>query len=223
MGLFLPTYNLFETIISSQQAVRNSLSTQQDFEYNGTFSRDEFKLNNELHCYSHERFKKLFLKNPRWQKKQYMTKVSVSVYFLLCARLTSHWPYHWLLRLIDKFRLQLSFSKWLSPNSLNSMNSDKAQNQNGYREYPTSGNSYILRWSSKNDFLLLCLDMYLFSVVSGYRYLPRGSKENVLSITITRNVTMSRKAVLVVTILFLDFVMIHWIHWIQWHSFRKKR
>ena len=26
---------------------------------------------------------------------------------------------------------------------------------------------------------------------------------------------------LVVTILILDFVMIHWIRWIQWHSFRK--
>ena len=51
----------------------------------------------------------------------------------------------------------------------------------------------------------------MFSVVSGNRYLPRGSKENILSITITGNVTtcMSRKVVLVVTILFLDFVMIH--------------
>ena len=40
--------------------------------------------------------------------------------------------------------------------------------------------------------LLLCLDRYLFSVNSGKRYLPKGSKQNVLSTTITENVTMSR-------------------------------
>ena len=38
--------------------------------------------------------------------------------------------------------------------------------------------------------LLLCLDRYLCSVVIGKRYLPKGSKENVLYIIITRNVTM---------------------------------
>ena len=54
-------------------------------------------------------------------------------------------------------------------------------------------------------FLLLCLDRYLFSVVSGNRCLPRGIKENVLSTTFTRNITMSRHGVLV----FLDFVMFH--------------
>ena len=36
--------------------------------------------------------------------------------------------------------------------------------------------------------------VYLFSVLSGNRYLPRCSKENVLSITITGNVTMSRSS-----------------------------
>ena len=46
-------------------------------------------------------------------------------------------------------------------------------------------------------------------LVSGNRYLPRGSKEKVLSITITGNIIMSRYAVLAVAILFLDFVMIH--------------
>ena len=61
----------------------------------------------------------------------------------------------------------------------------------------------------KIKFLLLCLEKYLFSVVS---------KENVLFSTITRNVTLSRKVALVVNILFLDFVMIHWI---QRHSFWK--
>ena len=44
----------------------------------------------------------------------------------------------------------------------------------------------------KMKFQLLCRDRYLFSVVSGNRYLPRGCKENVLSTTITGDVTMSR-------------------------------
>ena len=43
----------------------------------------------------------------------------------------------------------------------------------------------------KMNFLLLCLNRYSFSVVSANRYLPRSSKENVLSTTITGNVTMS--------------------------------
>ena len=44
---------------------------------------------------------------------------------------------------------------------------------------------------------------------NGIRYLPRRSNENVLSITITGNVTMTRYVVIVVAILFLDLVMIH--------------
>ena len=44
----------------------------------------------------------------------------------------------------------------------------------------------------KIKFLQLCMDKYLFSVVSGNRYLPTGSKGNVLSTTITGNVAMSR-------------------------------
>ena len=72
------------------------------------------------------------------------------------------------------------------------MNRDKAQNWNGYQEYAMFSNSNILRWSSKNN---------IFTTISGYvsiqcgignRYLRRGSKENVLSITITGNVTLSR-------------------------------
>ena len=41
-------------------------------------------------------------------------------------------------------------------------------------------------------FLLLSLDRYLFNVAIANRYQPRGSKESVLSITITENITMSR-------------------------------
>ena len=44
----------------------------------------------------------------------------------------------------------------------------------------------------KMKFLLLWLDRCLFSVVSGNRYLLRGSKENVLSTSITGNITLSR-------------------------------
>ena len=40
--------------------------------------------------------------------------------------------------------------------------------------------------------LVIYLDRYLFSVVNGNKYLPRGSKENILSITIAGNVTMAR-------------------------------
>ena len=44
----------------------------------------------------------------------------------------------------------------------------------------------------KIQFILLCMDRYLHSVVSGNKYLPRDGKENVLSTTITMNLTMSR-------------------------------
>ena len=44
----------------------------------------------------------------------------------------------------------------------------------------------------KMNILLLCLDRYLFSVVSVNRYLLRDSKDNVLLTTITGTVTMSR-------------------------------
>ena len=44
----------------------------------------------------------------------------------------------------------------------------------------------------KKTFLLLHLYGYLFNVAHGNRYLPRGSKENVLSITIAGKVSVSR-------------------------------
>ena len=44
----------------------------------------------------------------------------------------------------------------------------------------------------KMIFLLLCLDRYLFSVLPLGRYLLPLTKENVLSTTITLNVTMCR-------------------------------
>ena len=40
-----------------------------------------------------------------------------------------------------------------------------------------------------DEVIKICMDRYLLSVFNGNRYLPRGSKENVLSIiAITRNV-----------------------------------
>ena len=44
----------------------------------------------------------------------------------------------------------------------------------------------------KKTFLLLHRYEYLFSVAHGIRYLPRGCKENVLSITIAGKVSVSR-------------------------------
>ena len=75
-------------------------------------------------------------------------------------------------------------------NSLNLMNRDKTQNWNGYQQYST----IIVMLSDeilKMNFLLIFLDRYLFSVANGNRYLPRVSKENILSATITGNITMS--------------------------------
>ena len=44
----------------------------------------------------------------------------------------------------------------------------------------------------KNDFPLLSVGGCLFRVVSGNRYLPRGSNENALYITGTGNVSITR-------------------------------
>ena len=61
----------------------------------------------------------------------------------------------------------------------------------------------------KKNFRLLSVDWYLFRVVSGNRYLPRGSNENALYITCTGNVSVSRWVIPLVTLPLLDFVMIH--------------
>ena len=56
-------------------------------------------------------------------------------------------------------------------------------------------------------FTLLPVDWYLFQVVTGNSYLPRGSNENALFIT--GKVSVSRWVITLVTIPLLDFVMIH--------------
>ena len=59
----------------------------------------------------------------------------------------------------------------------------------------------------KSNFPLLSVGWYLFRVVSGNRYLPRGSNENTLCIT--SNVSVARWVIPLVTILFFNLVMIH--------------
>ena len=77
------------------------------------------------------------------------------------------------------------------------------------------------------DMLCLTIDTFpdivvnLFRVLSGNRYLPRGSNENTLCITSTGNVSVARWVIALVTVLLLDLVMIHWIRWIQGKSFRQ--
>ena len=62
----------------------------------------------------------------------------------------------------------------------------------------------------KNNFPLpsvgICSEW--FRVVSGNRYLPRGSNENALYISSTCNVSVSRWVIPLVMIPLLDFVMI---------------
>ena len=73
----------------------------------------------------------------------------------------------------------------------------------------------------KKNFLLLPVDWYMLQVVTGNRYLPRGSNENAPFITNTGNVSVSRWVIPLVTIPLLDSVMSHWIHRIQWNLFRE--
>ena len=61
----------------------------------------------------------------------------------------------------------------------------------------------------KKNFPLIPVDWFLFQVVTGNRYLPRGSNENALFIISTGNVSVSRWVINLVTIPLLDFVMIH--------------
>ena len=61
----------------------------------------------------------------------------------------------------------------------------------------------------KKNFPLQPIDWYLFRVVTGNRYLPRGSNENALFITSTGNVSVSIWVLTLVTIPLLNFVMIH--------------
>ena len=73
----------------------------------------------------------------------------------------------------------------------------------------------------KSNYPLLSVGWYLFWVVTGNRYLPRGSNENSLCSSVTGSVSVARWVISLVTILLMDLVMIHWIRWIQRKSFRE--
>ena len=63
----------------------------------------------------------------------------------------------------------------------------------------------------KNMLPLLSWGLCLFTEVFHNRYLTRGSSRNAHSITINGNVSVVSWVILLVTIPFLDFVMIHQI------------
>ena len=88
--------------------------------------------------------------------------------------------------------LRWVFPEWLSLNLPNSVNHDKIQEQYGYTRYSLSVNRYIPWCIGEKNFPLLSVGWYLFRVVSGDRYLPRGSNDNALYITSTGNVFVAR-------------------------------
>ena len=116
------------------------------------------------------------------------------------------------------------FPKWISLNSANSVNCDKIQNWYGYQRYYASGNKYIT--SASNIYKVHFL-YYLW--VGIYCHSPLWTDtnqqivvENSFYTTTSRNVSIVRYSMSsLVTILLLDFVMIHWISWIQRKSFRE--
>ena len=55
-----------------------------------------------------------------------------------------------------------------------------------------------------NRFLLFTLVSYLFTVAHGIRHLARGSKEDVLSMKIVRNVSVASQAMTQATIPLFD-------------------
>ena len=73
----------------------------------------------------------------------------------------------------------------------------------------------------KSAFSLLPLGRYLLPVTTQKRYQSTGSSGKFFFTTTSRNVTIVRCRMSLVTMLVLDFVMIHWIRWIQRKSFRK--
>ena len=69
-------------------------------------------------------------------------------------------------------------------------------------------------------FSLLPLGRYLLLLTLN-RYQPTNSSGKLLFTTISRNVSIVRYRISLVTILLLDLVMIHWIRWIRRKSFRE--
>ena len=72
-----------------------------------------------------------------------------------------------------------------------------------------------------NGFQLLPLGRYLLPVTTLNRYQPRNSNEKIFFTTTSRNVSIVRYRVSLITILLLHLVSVYWIQWIQWKSFRE--
>ena len=67
----------------------------------------------------------------------------------------------------------------------------------------------LLAVVEKENFPLLSIGWLLFGVVTGNRYLPQGSSENTLCITITGNTPTTSWVIPLVAIPVWDFIMIH--------------
>ena len=76
-------------------------------------------------------------------------------------------------------------------------------------------------WYYPSSNRLLPLVRYPLWLTTVNRYHPRDSKGNFFFTTKSKNVSVVRCGMFLVTILLLDFILIHWIQWIQWKSFRE--
>ena len=108
------------------------------------------------------------------------------------------------------------YLKWLT---LNLVHKDKIGKQYGYLKHSISQNRQISRCSGKKIFPLLSLGWYPITVVSYNGYLLH---RNAFSIFTNDNVSDTSWVIPLVSISFLDFVMIHWVCWIQQKSVQGK-
>ena len=106
------------------------------------------------------------------------------------------------------------FHKWYSL----SVNHDKTRNDivaRGVTQLATDTLPFVV---IECAFPLLPLVRYPLWLTAVNRYHPRHSNGNIFFTTTPRNVSVVTYGVSLVTILLLDFVLIHWI---QWKSFMK--
>ena len=113
------------------------------------------------------------------------------------------------------------FSKWLSLKSANSMSHGKVQTG-----LVTKGSTYLATDTLPiivilRIFPLIPLVTYLLPLTTLNIYLTRDSNGNFFFTTTWRNISVVRYGVSLVTILLLDFFLIHRIQWILWKLFRE--
>ena len=113
------------------------------------------------------------------------------------------------------------FPKWISLNSANSVNHDKIQKWYGYQSHYHLLTDTLPILEIKSAFSLLPLGMYLVPLTTWNRYQSTDNSGKFFFTTTSRNVTIVRCRMSLVTILVLVFFVIHWIRWIQRTSFRK--